>query len=151
MNGFKLVGQNTEILGVRNALIGGLRLQFPILNIPYGASYHPSRKCAGLVIGGGAKARSAIYALSLLGLAPIFLLNRDDEEIEYLMTFFPNLEKKRGLIYLKNPIDVEQYLAKSLSPVVLMVVGAIRDISCARHDRRTHALYHSFGYFENSV
>lgn len=86
-----------------------------------------SPAAAGLVIGAGAKARSAIYALSLLGLCPIFLLNRDDdEEIECLMNFFPNLKKKRGLIYLKNPTDVGHYLMKPLSPVILMVVGAIR-------------------------
>jgi quinate dehydrogenase len=106
-----------------------LRLQFPTLNIPCEASYRHSRKRAspaGLVIGGGASARSAIYALSLLGLHPIFLLNRDDEEIEFLMGFFPNLKKKKGLIYLKNPTDVVKYLAKPISPVVLMVVGAIR-------------------------
>ena len=106
-----------------------MRLQFPNLNIPCEASYSPSRKRAspaGLVIGGGARARSAIYALSLLGLHPIFLLNRDDEEIKWLMGFFPNLKKKKGLIYLKNPTDVVKYLSKPISPVVLMVVGAIR-------------------------
>ena len=113
--------------------MGGLRLQFPILNIPYGASYHSltRRKCAGLVIGGGPRARSAVYALSLLGLNPIFLLNRDDEEVEYLMTFFPNLKKKKRLIYLKSPTDVEQYLTKPMSPVVLMAVAAIR--ACGFH------------------
>ena len=119
----------TQVLGVRNALIGGLRFQFPTLNIFYEASYLPSRKRAspaGLVIGGGSKARSAVYALSLLGLHPIFLLNRDDDEIERLMSFFPNLKKKKGLIYLKNPNDVVKYLSKPVSPVVLMVVGAIR-------------------------
>ena len=106
-----------------------MRLQFPTLNIPCEASYRSSKKRAspaGLVIGGGAKARSAVFALSLLGLHPIFLLNRDDEEIECLMNFFPNLKKKKGLIYLKNPTDVVKHLSKPLSPVVLMVVGAIR-------------------------
>ena len=88
------------ILGVRNALIGALCLQFPTLDIPCGASYHPFMKCAGLVIGGGVKARSAIYTLSLLGLAPIsiFHLHWDDDEV----TLFPNLTKRRGLIYLKK-------------------------------------------------
>lgn len=120
-------------------------------------------KCAGLVIGGGMTARSAVYALSLLGLDPIFLLNRVDDEIENLMALFPNLTKKRGLIYLKTPVDVERYLAKPDSPVVLMVVGAIRaltlylskitcfqflvSISRTRHGRRTHDLFHSFDYF----
>lgn len=106
--------------------MGGLRLQFPSLNAPYEASYPPSMKCAGVVIGSGASARSAIYALDLLGLNPIFLLNRDDDEIEHLMDIFPNLTERRSLIYLKNPTDVQQYLAKPLSPVVLMAVGAIR-------------------------
>ena len=78
-------------------------------NIPYGAC----RSCDRWL-------RTTIYALSPLGLNTIFLLDRVDEEIEYLSE--PE-EQKNGLIHLKNPIDVEQYLAKPLSPVVLMAVG----------------------------
>ena len=88
------------------------------------------------------------------------------------MGFFPNLKKKKGLIYLKNPTDVVKYLSKPVSPVV-MIVGAIRalgfffykytmnncflnilflySISLTRHDWRTYALYHSFGRFENPL
>ena len=88
------------------------------------------------MIGGGARARSAVYALSLLGLRPIFLLNRDDEEIERLMGFFPNLKKKKGLIYLKNTTDVVRHLAKPVSPVVLMVVGAIRAWDSFTHTKK---------------
>jgi quinate dehydrogenase len=36
---------------------------------------------AGVVIGGGATTRSAVYALSTMGLHPIYLCNRDVNEV----------------------------------------------------------------------
>ncbi|KAF8157113.1 hypothetical protein B0H34DRAFT_487264 [Crassisporium funariophilum] len=124
-SGFKLVGQNTDILGVRNTLLRALRLQFPALEIPTEGSYYPSVRGAGLVIGGGATTRSAIYALSLLGLSPVFLINRDDKEIEGIYLSFPALCRQGGLIHLRDPTDVDRYLKMSDSAILLMVVGAI--------------------------
>ena len=113
------------MLGIRNTLIAGLRTRFPTLDIPHGALYRSSKQYAGLVIGSGATARSAVYALSLLGLSRIYILNRDDDEVKHLMALFPKMTKERRLKYLQIPTDIEYYLEKSISPVVLMTVGTI--------------------------
>ena len=78
------------------------------------------------MIGGGATARSTVYALSLLGLTSIYILNRDDEGVKYLIALSPKLKNERRLIYLQNPTHVEHCLAKSISPVMLMAMGTIR-------------------------
>ncbi|KAJ7780139.1 hypothetical protein DFH07DRAFT_1055805 [Mycena maculata] len=127
--GIKLVGQNTDILGVRNALLRALREQHPSLPIPSDASAAypkpPSGTSAGLVIGGGATTRSAAQALTLLGLAPIFLINRDVEEVRGVMDALPHLCAHGGLIHLRDPADVEAYLVGEGKARILMAVGCI--------------------------
>ncbi|KAF9455851.1 hypothetical protein BDZ94DRAFT_1230489 [Collybia nuda] len=123
--GFKLVGQNTDILGVRNALLRGVRMQFPKLTIPSEVSYPACVRGAGLVIGGGATTRSAAHALTLLGLSPIFLINRDVGEVRAVQVSLPHLTEKGSLIHLRNPDDVEKHLAQPDSVRILMIVGAI--------------------------
>jgi quinate dehydrogenase len=88
-NGYKLVGTNTDILGVKNALLRTLRLQHPDVSISSQARYPASVKGAGIVIGGGATTRSAAHALDTFGLHPIYLINRDPDEVE--------AGKRRGL------------------------------------------------------
>ncbi|KAG6901925.1 hypothetical protein C0995_006636 [Termitomyces sp. Mi166 len=119
--GYKLVGQNTDILGVRNALLRALRSQFPTSIISPEASY-PAQTGAGVIIGGGATTRSAAHALSLLGLSPLFLVNRDPAEVEAVQSSF-----SLTIVHLKNSEDVERHLGQPESPKVLMVVGAIRE------------------------
>lgn len=80
-DGPKLIGTNTDILGVKNALLRQLRLQHPNLTISPQASYSEGVG-AGAVFGGGATTRSAVYALMTLGLHPIYLINRDPDEIK---------------------------------------------------------------------
>ncbi|KAJ7036568.1 hypothetical protein C8F04DRAFT_1094902 [Mycena alexandri] len=129
--GVKLVGQNTDILGVRNALLSALKDQHPNPPIPSDASatYPPppasSGPLAGLVIGGGATTRSAAHALTLLGLAPIFLINRDVEEVRAVMDAMPHLSSAGGLIHLRDPADVETYLVGENKARILMAVGCI--------------------------
>ena len=53
----RLVGTNTDILGVKNALLSALRSQHPnILISPHGC-YSKNARAAGVVIGGGATTR----------------------------------------------------------------------------------------------
>lgn len=77
-----------------------------------------------MVIGGGATTRSAAYALHLLGLSPIFLVNRDVEEIREVQESLSHL--KDTLIHLRHPDDVERELVQPNSPKLLIAVGAIR-------------------------
>ncbi len=111
---------------MRNALLNALRDQHPGKELSSQSSFSPSAKGAGLVIGGGATTRSAAHALTLLGLTPIFLINRDPEEVRVVMEAMPHLSKKGGLIHLKNPDDVEKYLVGPDACTLLMAVGAIR-------------------------
>ncbi|KAF8997715.1 hypothetical protein BDQ17DRAFT_1283732 [Cyathus striatus] len=97
--GVKLVGQKTDILGVHNTLMHTLCSQHPsILIPPSGVSYPESLHAAGMVIGGGATTRSATYALTLLGLSPIYLINRDDAEIRVLQNSMHHIR----FVHLKN-------------------------------------------------
>jgi quinate dehydrogenase len=82
----KLVGTNTDILGVKNALLRGLRSQYPSLPkskvISPQARYGKNVRGAGVIIGGGATTRSAAHALWMMGLEIIYLVNRDVGEVE---------------------------------------------------------------------
>ncbi|KAJ7173446.1 hypothetical protein C8R46DRAFT_991235 [Mycena filopes] len=133
--GVKLVGQNTDILGVRNALLNALREQHPHPPSPIpsdaSAAYpspppsSASGALAGLVIGGGATTRSAAHALTLLGLAPIFLINRDVEEVRAVVDALPHLSSVGGLIHLRDPADIETHLVGDGKARILMAVGCI--------------------------
>jgi quinate dehydrogenase len=82
------------------------------------------------VIGGGATTRSAVYALMTLGLSPIFLINRDNEEVRMVMENFESMGvDKPELIHLKSVEDIDQCLGngstKGEKPELAIVVGAI--------------------------
>ncbi|KAG6856926.1 hypothetical protein H0H87_012177 [Tephrocybe sp. NHM501043] len=119
--GHKLVGQNTDILGVRNALLRALQSQHPDKTIRSEASYPPTIGASGVIIGGGATTRSAAHALTLLGLSPLFLVNRDPTEVDAVQKSLPHL----AIIHLRNSEDVESLLGRPDSPKIVMVVGAI--------------------------
>jgi len=78
---YKLVGTNTDILGVKNALLSALRSQHPNVSLSLQGRYCKSMRGAGVIIGGGATARSAAHALWMVGLQNIYLINRDVEEV----------------------------------------------------------------------
>ena len=84
-----------------------------------------------MVIGGGATTRSAVHALYTLGMNPIFLANRDADEVRATIDEFA-LKRKGGrgvdLIHLTSVDEVERYLgpnAQDRKPGVAMIVGAI--------------------------
>lgn len=127
----KLVGTNTDFLGIRNALLRSLRLQHPNMDISPTNKY-PSGIGSALVIGGGATTRSAVHALHTLGLSPIFLINRFPDEVAAVQKSFPQLHDK--LVHLDSVEKAEAYLAPSSKdgskprkdvPGLLMIVGAI--------------------------
>jgi quinate dehydrogenase len=70
-------GTNTDCLGIRDALL---------------SKPAPSREGeggAGMVIGGGGTTRAAVYALNkYLGLSPIYLVNRDEQEVRDVIDHF---------------------------------------------------------------
>ncbi|KAH7345705.1 hypothetical protein B0J17DRAFT_640866 [Rhizoctonia solani] len=115
----KAVGTNTDYLGVRNSLLRQLGLQ---VNRTFSSSdtFAPGQ-AAALSIGGGGAARSAIHAMHTMGLAPIYLMNRDQSEIDALFECFPNLP----LVHLKDITQAEKELAEPGRPPIVAIVGAI--------------------------
>jgi shikimate 5-dehydrogenase len=91
----RLIGTNTDILGVKNALLRALRSQFPssvkCKVITPQARYGKNVRGAGVVIGGGATTRSAVHALWMMGLEKVYLVNRDVSEVEAGTSFFTSL------------------------------------------------------------
>ncbi|KAL0072725.1 hypothetical protein AAF712_000488 [Marasmius tenuissimus] len=134
-DGTKLVGTNTDILGVKNALLRSLRLQHPGRDISPQDTY-PTGVGAAIVYGGGATTRSAIYALTSVGLHPIYLVNRDPGEVKQVQDVFPELVAKSSLVHLRSPEEVEERLVQSDAPPVLMVVGAIPAIRPVTKEER---------------
>ncbi|KAK1229130.1 hypothetical protein PQX77_007800 [Marasmius sp. AFHP31] len=134
-NGTKLIGTNTDILGVKNALLRSLRLQHPGRTISPQDKY-PTGVGAAIVYGGGATTRSAIYALTSVGLHPIYLVNRDPEEVKQVQDVFPGLVSKGSLVHLRSPEEVEERLVQSDAPPVLMVVGAIPAVKPVTKEER---------------
>ncbi|KAF7309398.1 Pentafunctional arom polypeptide [Mycena indigotica] len=136
--GGRLVGQNTDILGVRNALLGALRAQFPSLAIPSNDTARflntNGPPLAGLVIGGGATTRSAAQALSLLGLSRIFLVNRDEDEVRLVIDSMSHL--REHFVHLRDPQDVEEHLVGEGKARLLMVVGCIPSIPPQTYEER---------------
>ena len=89
----RMVGTNTDYLGIRHALLRSVAVQnglpaaaymsqdkpfvFPSqVSGPTGKTVKPS----AFIIGSGGTCRSAVWALHNLGLSPIYLLNRDEQE-----------------------------------------------------------------------
>lgn len=100
-------------------------MQHPSLALNLSYTYGIKSNAAGLVVGGGATARSAAQALAVLGLSPIYLINRDVDELLAMRQAMPHLNER--LIHLRHPQDVEAYLGQNCSPRVFMAVGAIRE------------------------
>lgn len=79
---YKLIGTNTDILGVKNALLAALHSQHPGIFMFPQSRYKRSARVAAAVIGGGATTRSAAHALWMMGFETIYLVNRDVGEVE---------------------------------------------------------------------
>ncbi|KAG9119329.1 hypothetical protein FRC07_005691 [Ceratobasidium sp. 392] len=115
----KAVGTNTDYLGVRNSLLRQLSSQANRSFSPLD-TFAPGH-AAALCIGGGGAARSAIHAMHTMCLAPIYLMNRDQGEIDALFECFPTLP----LLHLKHISEVEAKLAEPGAPPIAVIVSAI--------------------------
>lgn len=117
--------------GVRNALLRTLRAQHPVQAFR-GDQRFPSGAASALVIGGGATTRSAVYALSTLGLNPIFLVNRDEEEVRAVIESFSASNECLELIHMRGVDVVDKCFGASMTdggeertPPLAIIVGAI--------------------------
>ncbi|CAK9784198.1 Aminoacid dehydrogenase-like protein [Cutaneotrichosporon oleaginosum] len=139
----KLVGTNTDFLGVRNSLLAALGTQHPGVSVGTTATYAPGQ-ASGMVIGGGATTRSAVHALYTLGMNPIFLANRDAAEVADTIAHFdsrsdPANPNRLRLIHLTSVEQVEGHLGPNATdrlPGIAMVVGAIPAIAPKSFEER---------------
>ncbi|KAJ9478917.1 putative Pentafunctional AROM polypeptide (putative) [Pseudozyma hubeiensis] len=97
----KMIGTNTDYLGIAHALLRGIAemnkeeriTKYLDPRLPYKARYvfpknEQGKTCSAFIIGSGGTCRSAVYAVSQLGLSPIYLLNRDAEETQAVVDHF---------------------------------------------------------------
>ncbi|BGP52306.1 hypothetical protein JCM10450v2_008277 [Rhodotorula kratochvilovae] len=70
----RLEGRNTDVEGIRRALLHSLPEEEREEERPFGEGR------SAIIIGGGGTTRAAVYALSALGLSPLYLINRDPTE-----------------------------------------------------------------------
>lgn len=95
--GDKLVGTNTDTIGVRESFIQNVAAPDQV--------YHGR---PGLVIGGGGAARSAVYALhAFLGCKTIYLVNRDPAEVEGVMSWCKSQGYGQGLVHVSTAAQAE--------------------------------------------
>jgi quinate dehydrogenase len=87
------IGTNTDCTALTSVLLSALvslSTPFPP-SAPH--SFSPHAKAAAFTIGGGGAVRAAIYSLSHdLGCSPIFLVNRDEDEMRAVVQHFPKVD-----------------------------------------------------------
>lgn len=97
----KMIGTNTDYLGIAHAVLRAIAgangedrvTKYLDPQLPHKARYVFPRNPEGkpysaFVIGSGGTCRSAVYAVSQLGLSPIYLLNRDAQETQAVLDHF---------------------------------------------------------------
>ena len=104
------IGTNTDCIGIRHAL----------LSKPAPPGKDP-KSDAGMVIGGGGTTRAAVYALNkYLGCSPIYLVNRDIQEIQDVIDHFAD-KLDVQLVHLSSVALADKIAAPKY------IVGAIPD------------------------
>lgn len=132
--GRKMVGTNTDYLGIAHAVLRGVaecnaeervtKYLDPQLGVK--ARYVFPRNKAGkpyaaFIIGSGGTCRSAVYAVSQMGLSPIYLLNRDADETQAVVDHFG------ATVDLRPLRSVEAYEREA----ALRESGEVGHVACA--------------------
>lgn len=105
----KFCGTNTDCLGIRDAFQTNVR----------GSPYQGK---PGLIVGGGGTCRAAIYALQVfMGCSPIYIINRDEREVEAV------LQECRGRGAATDLIHVKTVEQARILPAPGAVVSAVPD------------------------
>lgn len=103
-------GTNTDCIGIRDALLSKSPTNRP-------------KSSAGMVVGGGGTTRAAVYALNkFLGCSPIYLVNRDDKEVQDVIDHFAETLPVE-LIHLSSSAAADKIDAPRY------IVGAIPDFT----------------------
>ncbi|PWN33454.1 uncharacterized protein FA14DRAFT_105396, partial [Meira miltonrushii] len=132
----RMVGTNTDCLGIRHAvlrdiaqqngapagsLIGSTPTAGPYV-FPLSQEGQSSKPFSAFIIGSGGTCRSAVWALHNLGLSPLYLLNRDEQETKDVVQHFSSMD-----IDLRPLHSVEAFAYER----ALRDEGKIGQIACA--------------------
>ncbi|TKY88056.1 hypothetical protein EX895_003152 [Sporisorium graminicola] len=154
----RMIGTNTDYLGIAHAVLRGMAecngedrvTKYLDPQLEYKARYVFPRNPEGkpysaFIIGSGGTCRSAVYAVSQLGLSPIYLLNRDAAETQAVLDHFGDSLDLRALR------SVEAYEAEAAKREagevghVACAVGAIPAFAPATDDEKmVYTLAHRF-------
>ncbi|SJX65848.1 related to quinate 5-dehydrogenase [Sporisorium reilianum f. sp. reilianum] len=106
----RMIGTNTDYLGIAHAVLRAVAecnaedrvTKYLDPQLAYKARYvfprNPDAKpYSAFIIGSGGTCRSAVYAVSQLGLSPIYLLNRDADETQAVLDHFGDSLDLRAL------------------------------------------------------
>lgn len=106
------VGANTDVVGIREALIQNVPRDLPLVGT------------TAMVIGSGGAARSAVYTLRRwLRCDPIYLVNRDQNELDELMRDCESQRAKGVLI----PVTTVEYAEELQAPSA--IVACVPDLN----------------------
>jgi quinate dehydrogenase len=116
-------GTNTDWLGIRGCLLENAQIKPQ----PDGA--------AGLIIGAGGASRAALYTLNNhLHCSPIYILNRDLEEVEALLQDSKNISPIPTIIHVKSPEQARSFKAPHF------IVGTVPDFEPQTDAEKTVAV-----------
>ncbi|TVY78071.1 Quinate dehydrogenase [Fusarium oxysporum f. sp. cubense] len=96
-----LVGTNTDWIGVRDSLVQLVKQhsQSRVAETVSDGATTPGENMPAFVVGAGGAARAAVYTLhSELGASMIYIINRDDHEVESLVNDITNGYKRSSLV-----------------------------------------------------
>ncbi|EJD42207.1 NAD(P)-binding protein [Auricularia subglabra TFB-10046 SS5] len=122
------VGTNTDYLGIRQCLTRAAQLDASGRFAPA----EDGAPCAGFVVGAGGACRSAVLALHHMGLSPIYLINRDRDELRDVVAHFAAADPAVTLCPLYTMAEWVQ-LRETAGPVAAGVsaIPAVEPVSDA--------------------
>lgn len=134
----RMIGTNTDYLGIAHAVLRAMAesnkedriTKYLDPQLSYRARYvfprNPQGKTySAFIIGSGGTCRSAVYAVSQLGLSPIYLLNRDEQETQAVVDHFASSIDLRPLRSVEAFEDEASKRASGEIGHVACAVGAI--------------------------
>lgn len=155
----RMVGTNTDYLGIRHALLRSVASQNGLHPAAYMSQdepfIFPSQlsaqtgdvvKPSAFIIGSGGTCRSAVWALHNLGLSPIYLLNRDAGESQDVVQHFASMNIDLRPLRSVPEFEKEKQLRdQGKVGKLVAAVGAIPAFEPSTADEKmVYTLAHSF-------
>jgi quinate dehydrogenase len=155
----RMIGTNTDYLGIRHALLRSVASQNGLHPAAYMSQDEPYIfpaqvspqsgdiiKPSAFIIGSGGTCRSAVWALHNLGLSPLYLLNRDEEESLDVVRHFASMDIDLRPLRSVEAFEAEKKLRdQGKIGKIVAAVGAIPAFEPSTADEKmVYTLAHSF-------